>query len=254
MAKKKATEKKTAKKQLKKSPAKKTVQKTAKKIKQQKELIRAIRTPERFFKVEFGRYGGEVAMGEITEAQFNHWYDNEKFADYMGNIGFDAEEANADVPEKARLKGEFYEYGDICHLSGPEFADGQMMHITEVDKDGEYLRDEAGDFLPVRDIDMKDFKKLGVKVHCAAEHNSASDSCKDKYYIFGQYFNKGGWYTQVIQTGPEGFDLKKTEINYENADGFKVFNEIVYAGESHSLEEDSTGKSSSFYVMEGDEV
>ena len=72
MAKKKATEKKTAKKQLKKSPAKKTVQKTAKKIKQQKELIRAIRTPERFFKVEFGRYGGEVAMGEITEAQFNH--------------------------------------------------------------------------------------------------------------------------------------------------------------------------------------
>ena len=254
MAKKKATEKKTAKKQLKKSPAKKTVKKTAKKIQQQKELIRAIRTPERFFKVEFGRYGGEVAMGEITEAQFNHWYDNEKFADYMGNIGFDAEEANADVPEKARLKGEFYEYGDICHLSGPEFADGQMMHVTEVDKDGEYLRDEAGDFLPVRDIDMKDFKKLGVKVHCAAEHNSASDSCKDKYYIFGQYFNKGGWYTQVIQTGPEGFDLKKTEINYENADGFKVFNEIVYAGESHHLEEDSTGKGSSFYVMEGDEV
>ena len=106
------------KKKTKKSTAK-TVKKTAKKIQQQKELIRAIRTPERFFKVDIGRYGGEVAMGSITREQFEHWYDNEKFAEYMGNIGFDPEEANADVPEKARLKGEFYEYGDICHMSGP---------------------------------------------------------------------------------------------------------------------------------------
>jgi cytochrome c556 len=246
--------KKKIKKPTAKKTVKKTVKKTAKKIIEQKKLIRAIKTPERFFKVEFSRYGGEVAMGEITEAQFNHWNDNEKFEEYIGKIGYDADEANQDVPEEARLRGEFYEYGDICHQSGPELADGQMMHITEVDKEGDYLRDDGGDFLPVQEIDMKDFKRVGVKVCCADEHHSASDSCKDKYYIFGQYLNKGGWYTQVIQTGPEGFDLKKTEINYENADGFKVFSEIVYDGEAHYLEEDSTGKGSSFYVMEGDDV
>jgi hypothetical protein len=33
-----------------------------------------------------------------------------------------------------------------------------------------------------------------------------------------------------------------------------VFNEIEYNGDSFYLEEDSTGKSSSFYVMEGDDV
>jgi hypothetical protein len=44
------------------------------------------------------------------------------------------------------------------------------------------------------------------------------------------------------------------EINYENADGFKVFGDILYDGDSFYLEEDSTGKSSSFYVMEGDDI
>ena len=37
-------------------------------------------------------------------------------------------------------------------------------------------------------------------------------------------------------------------------DGFKVFNEIEYDGEVYYLEEDSTGKSSSFYVNRGDRI
>ena len=246
------------KKKATKKPAKKTkkaVKKSKNKIAEQKKLIRAIKTPERYFKVDFGRYGGEVAMGTITKEQFDHWYDNDGLEEYMANIGFDPEDANKDVPEEARLKGEFYEYEDICHSSGPELADGQYMTLTEVDKDGNALQDDEGNFLEDQQIDMADFKKLGVKVNCVAEHHSGSDSCKDKYYIFGQYFNKGGWYSNdPIKTGPEGFNFKKLEINYENADGFKVFNEFLYDGDSHYLEEDSTGKSSSFYVMEGDDV
>jgi hypothetical protein len=44
------------------------------------------------------------------------------------------------------------------------------------------------------------------------------------------------------------------KVQYEDCDGFKVFNCIEYDGENYDLEEDSTGKSSSFYVMEGDDV
>lgn len=242
----------------KKKATKKPAEKSKKKIAEQKKLIRAIKTPERYFKVEFGRYGGEVAMGEITEAQFSFWEGKEDdLAQYMNDRGFDPAEANEKygVPEDARFDREFYEYEDIVHTSGPEFSDGQYMTLTEVDKDGEYLRDDDGNFVEDQQIDMRDFKKMGVRVRCVAEHHSGSDSCKDKYYIFGQYFNKGGFYTEApIKTGPEGFDLKKMEINYENADGFKVFSAITYDGEEHYLQEDSTGKSSSFYVMEGDDV
>ena len=231
------------------------VKKSPKKIREQKALIRAIKTPERFFKVEFGRYGGEVAMGAITPAQFKYWNDNKKFEEYMGNIGYDAHEANKDVPEEAQFTKEFYEYGDICHMSGPELEDGQTMTITEMDKDGNALQNHDGSYMEDQQIDMKDFKKKGVTVRCTAEHNSGSKSCADKYYILGQYLNKGGWYTsEPIKTGSTGFDFKKMEINYENADGFRVFNDIIYAGEAHPLEEDSTGKSSAFYVMAGDAV
>jgi len=231
--------------------------KSAKKIKEQKKLIRAIKTPERFFKVEFGRYGGEVAMGEITEAQFSYWEGNDEgLAQHINEIDWGPDEQTIkDIPEEARFTKQFYEYEDICHTSGPELSDGQYMNISETDKDGNALRDEDDNFLEDRNIDMKDFKKLGVKVKCIAEHNSGSESCKDKYYLFGQYFNKGGWYTgDLIKTGPEGFDTKKMSIEYEDCDGFKVFNSFNYDGNNFYLEEDSTGKSSTFYVMEGDDV
>ena len=240
-----------------KKKTKKPLKKSARKIKEQKELIRTIRTPERFFRVDFGRYGGEVAMGSITEAQFNYWYEQgaDALGDYMAKVDFDAAEANKDVPADARFNQPFYEYEDICHLSGPELSDGQTMTITEVDQDGNTLQDDDGNWLEDRQIDMKDFKKLGVKVKCIGEHHPGSKSCRDKYYIFGQYFNKGGWGTQeIIKTGPAGFDLKKCAIQYENADGFKVFNELIYNGTGYYLDEDSTGKSSAFYVMEGDNV
>ena len=50
--------------------------------------------------------------------------------------------------------------------------------------------------------------------------------------------------------------LKKylMKIYLTDADGFKAFSDVEYDGESYSLEEDSTGKSSSFYVMAGDNL
>jgi hypothetical protein len=224
--------------------------------KQKEELIRTIKNPERYFKVEFGRYGGEVAMGEITKEQFEYWEGKEEeFAEHMASVDWGDDKEDDGTPSEAKFTKPFYEYEDICHTSGPELSDGQTMTIIEVDKDGQPLQDEEGNFLDDRQVDMKDFKKLGVKVKCVAEHNSGSKSCKDKYYMFGQYFNKGGWYSgELVKTGPDGFNLKKVAINYENCDGFKVFSEFEYDGDSFYLEEDSTGKSSSFYVMEGDDV
>jgi hypothetical protein len=159
------------------------------------------------------------------------------------------------VPEKARFTKSFYEYGDICHMSGPEFSDGQTLTIQEVDKDGNALQDDDGNFVDDEMINLEDLEKKGVKVECVAEHHWRSDSCKDKFFVFGQYFNKGGFGTnEIIQTGPDGIDFKKMAIRYENADGFKCFNEIEYDGTGYYLEEDSTGKSSAFYVGAGADV
>ena len=250
---KKVTPKKTKKK-------KKVVKKSAKKIKEQKKLIRTIKNPHRYFKFDVGRYGGEVAMGEITEDQFAYWADKDQseFEEHMRMAEWGEDQQDDEykkVPEKARFTKSFYEYGDICHMSGPEWSDGQTLTIQEVDKDGNALQDDDGGYLEDETINLEDLEKKGVKVECVAEHNSGSDSCRDKFFVFGQYFNKGGFMTQeVIQTGPDGIDFGKMAIRYENADGFRCFNEIEYDGTAYYLEEDSTGKSSSFYGGAGDDV
>ena len=225
-------------------------------VKQKKKLIKTIKTPERFFKIDFGRYGGEVAMGSITKEQYNYWYDNDKFEEYMSNMGFgDVQELNKGIPKNAQFDRDFYEYEDIGHMNGPEFADTQYINISEVDRKGMPLKDDNGNYVEDETVDMAEFEKRGAKITCGAEHNAGSDSCKDNYFIFGQYFNKGSWATEeIIKTGPDGFDFKKLEITYENFDGFKVFSDITYDGQGYYLQEDSTGKSSSFYVGCGDAI
>ena len=224
-------------------------------LKQKKKLIKTIKNPERYFKLDFSRYGGEVAMGTITKAQFEYWYDNDKFEEYMASVDFSDADIQKGIPKRAQFDKPFYEYGDICHLSGPEFADGQIMTITEIDKDGNALQDDDGSYLEDQMVDFKEFKKKGVTVECSDTHSEDSKSCENLYYVFGQYFNKGGWYTtENIKTGPDGFNLKKMKIQYEDADGFKAFSCIEYDSETYDLEEDSTGKGSSFYVNCGDKI
>ena len=223
-------------------------------LKQKKHLIQAIKTPQRFFKINIGRYGGEVAMGTITKDQYDYWCKNDYFEQYMIDVDHDPEGANKDIPVKAQFNKPFYEYEDITHLSGPELADSQMIYVEEVDKLGRPMEDGNGGYVKDIEIDMANLESLDADVRCAEEHHASSKSLKHHYYFFGQYFNKGGWTTDTFKTGPEGFDPSKLKIEYVNADGFKVFNEIVYDNVPYYLEEDSTGKSSSFYVAKGIDV
>ena len=224
-------------------------------IKQKKKLIRTIKNPIRYFRLNFSRYGGEVAMGTITKDQYEYWSDNDGFEEYMGQVDFDAEDANKEIPKRAQFDQPFYEYSNICHMSGPEWADSQTMYIEEMDKDGKPLENEDGGYVQDIQHDFEDLESLGAEVVCDEEHHASSKSCEHEYYVFGQYFNKGGWYTgDVIETGPDGIEIDNLKIRYTNADGFKVFNEIEYDGEVYYLEEDSTGKSSSFYVNRGEKL
>ena len=224
-------------------------------IKEKKKLIRTIKTPNRFFRLNFSRYGGEVAMGTITKDQYEYWSDNDGFEEYMVAVDYDPTDANKKIPKRAQFDQPFYEYGNICHMSGPEWDDSQTMYIEEIDKNGKPMEDEDGNFVQDIQHDFGNFESLGAEVVCEEEHHEGSKSCENEYYVFGQYFNKGGWHTpDIIKTGPDGIEMDKLKIRYVNADGFKVFNDIEYNGEEYYLEEDSTGKSSSFYVGCGDKI
>jgi len=224
-------------------------------IKEKKKLIRTIKTPNRFFRLNFSRYGGEVAIGTITKDQYEYWSDNDGFEEYMVAVDYDPADANKEIPKRAQFDQPFYEYSNICHLSGPEWDDSQTVYIEELDKNGKPMEDDDGNFVQDIQHDFGDLESLGAEIICSEEHHAGTKSCENEYYVFGQYFNKGGWHTpDIIKTGPDGIEIDKLKIRYVNADGFKVFNDIEYDGEEYYLEEDSTGKSSSFYVSCGDKI
>ena len=224
-------------------------------IEQKKKLIKTIKNPIRYFRLNFSRYGGEVAMGTITKDQYDYWSDNAGFEEYMGLVDSDPENANKEIPKRAQFDQPFYEYNNICHMNGPEWADSQTMYIQELDKNGQSLEDDDGGYIQDIQHDFGDLESLGAEVVCDEEHHASSKSCENEYYVFGQYFNKGGWHTpEIIKTGPEGIEIDKLKIEYVNADGFNAFNEITYDGQVYYLEEDSTGKSSAFYVGRGDRI
>ena len=224
-------------------------------LKEKKKLIRTIKNPVRYFRLNFSRHGGEVAMGTITKDQYDYWSDNDGFEEYMVAVDFDADDANKEIPKRAQFDQPFYEYSNICHFSGPEWDDSQTMYIEEVDKEGKPMEDGEGGYVQDIQHDFGDLESLGALIKCTETHNSGSKSCENEYYVFGQYFNKGGWHTpDIIKTGPDGIEIDKLTIEMTNADGFRVFNEIEYDGEVYYLEEDSTGKSSSFYVAKGDNL
>ena len=79
--------------------------------------------------------------------------------------------------------------------------------ITECDKDGHSVQDEDGNSIEDIVIDFDDFEKHKIKTVCTGDPSFCSESCKDKYFMFGQYFNKGGWYTEeIIKTDHNGID------------------------------------------------
>ena len=121
-------------------------------LKQKKKLIKTIKNPERYFKLDFTRYGGEVAMGTITKDQFEYWSDKDGFEEYMASVDFrDAEMTDKDIPKRAQFDKPFYEYGDICHLSGPELVDGQTLYHNRTRQGWQALQDDDGDYIEAPD-------------------------------------------------------------------------------------------------------
>ena len=136
-------------------------------IKEKKKLIRTIKNPNRFFRLNFSRYGGEVAMGTITKDQYEYWSANDGFEEYMVAVDYDPTDANKKIPKRAQFDQPFYEYGNICHMSGPEWDDSQTMYIEEIDKNGKPMEDEDGNFVQDIQHDFGDLESLGAEIICS---------------------------------------------------------------------------------------
>ena len=86
---------------------------------------------KRRFRIETGRYGGEIVCGTVSKEFVQYWKDKEEgqLADHLYNLTWgDSEYVDSDSPPTPHE--EWSEISDICHTYGA-YSDGGF-YISEI--------------------------------------------------------------------------------------------------------------------------
>lgn len=207
--------------------------------KQKKDLISALKFTPRDIEITLSGYGGEIAIGRISEEAYDFWEGRDDLADYA--TAWDGE-WDETVPPEARFidDGSWYDVDDICHESGCE-ADGACT-ITVDD-----LLDNRTIWENSLDLDSLDAQGVATDGHGHVRPNETEPD--GTFVFFGQNFEKGCFFSaQVRITQP--FDPSRLRVTWMDCDGWRLITGVEYDGEEldGSGAYSTTGKSMEFNV------
>ena len=207
--------------------------------KQKKDLISALKFTPRDIEITLSGYGGEIAIGRISEEAYDFWEGRDDLADYA--TAWDGE-WDETVPPEARFidDGSWYDVDDICHESGCE-ADGACT-ITVDD-----LLDNRTIWENSLDLDSLDAQGVATDGHGHVRPNETEPD--GTFVFFGQNFEKGCFFSaQVRITQP--FDPSRLRVTWMDCDGWRLITGVEYDGEAldGSGAYSTTGKSMEFNV------
>ena len=142
---------------------------------------------KKFYNISIEGYGGEVVIGKISQDQFHFWQGKDhKLVNHLFN--------KTKVPKKAKLEKIIWEYDDICHTSGPEYNENQIIKISRVDKNGEFIRNKKGKIIKQYSMKIKNLKKYGSKINCIEDYPNNTVQIMNRWgntvYEVGGYNNK----------------------------------------------------------------
>ena len=87
---------------------------------------------KRYFRIETGRYGGEIVCGEVTPEFYEYWVDREDYElqEAMWSDGEDHPDSPKPRADDDEYWTAWHEIDDFLHLSAP-YADNQY-YVTEI--------------------------------------------------------------------------------------------------------------------------
>jgi len=203
--------------------------------KQKSDLMAALKFTPRDVSIMLSGYGGEIAIGTISEAAYDFWQDREDLDEFA--YDWDAE---MDVPADARIfePGSWHECDDVCHASGVELGSPCRITVTDGLENREIWE---------CDLEPDTLIKQGVTLSCFEE----TDFGDAKYGFLGQSMEKGVFFDGTIRiTRP--FDPSLLTITYSDCDGWRIVTGVEYDGEEVEGTDgySTTGKGSEFRVFE----
>ena len=207
--------------------------------KQKQELISALKFTPREVSIMLSGYGGEIAMGRISEAAYDYWRDR---GDELSDYAYDWDQ-DMEVPAEARIfeAGSWYDCDDICHENGVELGDPCRITVTD-DLETTEIWEST--------LDITVLVDQGVTV----EQSGVTDFDEDQetQYVFqGQNIEKGVFFDGKIRI-TQPFDPRLLTISYYDCDGWRLVTGVQYDGEDVEGTDgySTNGKGSEFKVFE----
>lgn len=211
--------------------------------KQKEALVDALKFTPRDVRITLWGYGGEVAIGRISEAAYDYWSQHE---DDLSDFVYDWDNESEDVPADAQFctDGCWYDVDDLAHESGVEFNEACGITVTD---------EMTGETLWESNLDPVTLEEKGVEVSCWEEvfmHTHEPGEC----FFMGQSVEKGTFFDGVVRiTRP--FDHTLLGLSYGDYEGWLLGNGVTYDGEDVEGMDgySTTGKSSEFRVHRNEE-
>ena len=207
--------------------------------KQKQDLVEALKFTPRDIEITLSGYGGEIAIGRITEEVYDFWEGRDDLADYA--TAWDGE-WDETVPPEARFidDGSWYDVDDICHESGCE-ADGACTITVDDMLEGHTIWENS--------LDLDSLDAHGVATdeygHVRPNETEPDGTC----VFFGQNFEKGCFFSARVRI-TQPFDPSLLRLSWQDCDGWRLITGVEYAGEEldGSGAYSTTGKSMEFNV------
>jgi hypothetical protein len=198
--------------------------------KQKQELVDILKFTPTTYKISIQNYGGECYIGRVDRKIYDffkqHRIDLEEYAtDWDNKFDF--------VPEDLRPfpPGSPYECDNLCHASGPELSDSNMVTVE----------DDKGDTVWESPFGIDELEDQGCEV---SEWETAiiEDEPDGQVVFWGGQGEKGLCFGGEIEL-KQPFDPKKLKFSFSNCDGWWICNGASYDGEDiENNDYSTTGK------------
>jgi len=184
---------------------------------------------KRRFRIDTGRYGGELVIGKINAdfVEFMRDYDESDLIDTV--TGYEWEDEEMGIADAPKPKDEFYawfECDDIEHLNNA-YADGDWVY-TEVPADG------SDDFAYDDEVSFEAYHLYGREAYHDDELPEPSDylSEEDIENMFPVLVfhsgEKGGFASYFVETDGEDFNPKKLAFSSVETNISEIIENVYY--------------------------
>jgi len=199
---------------------------------------------KRYFKIDTGRYGGEVVIGAVTSEFVEYWQDRDSddlLCHVLATDWDDEDDIDSNSPEMT-LDGNtsWHEVDDLEHVNGPYADNNYLVYEIELAPGVEYLNGELvypedwdysnQPYEEITEYTMHEYDQYVYGREAYTHEYDTESGVKHSPVLCMHSAEKGGFGEVVVETNGEDFDPEKLAIGTVETDLAEIIEAYWYDG------------------------